>query len=502
VSEQGGEHLFPLTLTCLPSFGDGNDRPARAEISRDLVSHGGKVDGPANHRPGESTMSFPRYPAYKPSGVEWLGEVPEHWNLVQIKRILQSIEQGWSPQCEAAPAEPGEWGILKVGCVNGGKFNPNDNKALPRELQPDERLAIRNGDVLVSRANTRELVGSVAMAGRDYPSILLCDKLYRLRTNQATCCPAFLARYLVSDGARNVIETSASGASNSMLNIGQSVIVNMPIALPSAREQADVIDFLDRETAKIDALIAEQQRLIELLQEKRQAVISHAVTKGLNPDATMKDSGVEWLGEVPEHWEVTPIKHLCDIYSGFPFKSDLFQGDGIPVVRMSNISGGCIDLKDAAYVPEHEVPAEAFIRTGDLLLGLSGSVGNFGIAKEEDLPAAVNQRVALIRTSNPILKHFLGSSLFSDQVTCGLPSTTIANVSASQLGNCLLAVPPSDEQEQIEAFLLDFVSGSAELMTSIESSLSLLQERRSALISAAVTGQIDVRGLVPEASAA
>lgn len=142
-------------------------------------------------------MSFPRYPLYKDSGVEWLGEVPEHWALVPIKRVLQSIEQGWSPQCEAATAEPGEWGVLKVGCVNGGKFNAQENKALPAELTPDERLAIRRGDVLVSRANTRELVGSAAIAERDYSNLLLCDKLYRLRVNVSLCDPAFLARYLV-----------------------------------------------------------------------------------------------------------------------------------------------------------------------------------------------------------------------------------------------------------------------------------------------------------------
>jgi type I restriction enzyme S subunit len=167
---------------------------------------------------------------------------------------------------------------------------------------------------------------------------------------------------------------------------------------------------------------------------------------------------------------------------------------------MSNISEGAIDLQEAACVPEHEVPPEALIESGDLLLGLSGSVGNFGIADESDPPAAVNQRVARIRTYHPILKHFLSSSLYSDQVTCGLPSTTIANVSASQLGNCLLALPPLNEQEQIEVYLHDFYVSLDELRTFTESSIELLQERRSALISAAVTGQIDVRGLVPEAA--
>ncbi|MEB3270825.1 MAG: restriction endonuclease subunit S, partial [Synechococcus sp.] len=249
-------------------------------------------------------MSFPRYPAYKPSGVEWLGEVPEHWAILPIKHLVGSIEQGWSPQCEAYPAESGQWGVLKVGCVNGGVFNPDENKALPNDLSPIEALSIRDGDILVSRANTRELVGSAAVAHQDHDSLLLCDKLYRIRVKPTICSPLFLAQYLGSAAARSVIEGSATGASNSMLNIGQPALVNMQIPLPPLGEQQALLHFIVTETAKIDALIAEQQRLIELLQEKRQAVISHAVTKGLNPDAPMKDSGVERLGEVPEHWEV------------------------------------------------------------------------------------------------------------------------------------------------------------------------------------------------------
>jgi|688.fasta_scaffold136858_3 type I restriction enzyme S subunit len=437
-------------------------------------------------------MSFPRYPAYKDSGVEWLGEVPEHWNLVQIKRILQSIEQGWSPQCEAAPAEPGEWGVLKVGCVNGGKFNPDENKALPRELLPDERLAIRNGDVLVSRANTRELVGSVAMAGRDYPSILLCDKLYRLRTNQATCCPAFLARYLVSDGARNVIETSASGASNSMLNIGQSVIVNMPIALPSAREQAAVIDFLDRETAKIDALIAEQQRLIGLLQEKRQAVISHAVTKGLNPDAPVKDSGVEWLGEVPEHWEVFPIWMLFFLGRGRVISNeDIAASPGdFPVYSSQTERDG-----EMGRIGTYDFEGDYLTWTTDG--ANAGSVyqraGRFNCTN-------VCGTLRLKSANKMILAYALHSLRIATAafVRMDINPKLMNNVMAS----IKIPAPPIDEQLRIASRIDERTDGFEPLTSSIARQLSLLKERRAALISAAVTGQIDVRGLAPEASAA
>jgi len=457
-------------------------------------------------------MSFPRYPAYKPSGVEWLGEVPEHWNLVPIKRILQSIEQGWSPQCEAAPAELGEWGVLKVGCVNGGKFNPDENKALPRELLPDERLAIRSGDVLVSRANTRELVGSVAMAEMDYPNILLCDKLYRLRTSQAACCPAFLARYLVSDGARNVIEKSASGTSSSMLNIGQSVIVNMPIALPSAREQADVVHFLDRETAKIDALIAEQQRLIELLQEKRQAVISHVVTKGLNPDAPMKDSGVEWLGEVPEHWEVTPLKHLATVQTGMAKGKDLegIETVDVPYLRVANVQDGYLILDEVHLL---SVPATSLdrylLKEGDVLMNEGGDFDKLGrgcIWQGEIEPCVHQNHVFAVRphsVSGEWLNAYTtakAANLYF--ISRSKQSTNLASISSSNLMGLSVPLPPVEEARETLERMNKLVKVIDDLKHSATQAIDLLQERRSAMISAAVTGQIDVRGLVPEASAA
>jgi len=255
-------------------------------------------------------MSFPRYPAYKHSGIEWLGDVPEHWEVVPVKRCLKSITQGWSPQCENYPAEPGQWGVLKVGCVNGGSFDPSENKALPSSLEPLPDLSIRQGDVLVSRANTRELVGSVAVAERDYEQLMLCDKLYRLRVDEQRCDAAFLAGSLSTPAARGVIEATASGASSSMLNIGQAAITGLFIAVPPLREQQQLVSLVRSEAVKIDSLIEEQRRLIDLLKEKRQASISQAVTKGLNPNAPTKDSGVQWLGKVPAHWTVCALRRV------------------------------------------------------------------------------------------------------------------------------------------------------------------------------------------------
>jgi type I restriction enzyme S subunit len=215
----------------------------------------------------------------KPSGVEWLGKVPAHWEVRKIKHLACSIEQGWSPQCEGGASDlDSEWGVLKVGCVNGGTFNPFENKLLPSEMEPIPSLAIRAGDLLVSRANTRELVGSAAVAERDYPRLMLCDKLYRIRLMENLCWPKFVCYYLEVGVVREQIELAATGASSSMLNIGQSAIMDLVIAFPSLKEQSEILSYLERELAKLDTLTAEAQRAIDLLQERRAALISAAVT--------------------------------------------------------------------------------------------------------------------------------------------------------------------------------------------------------------------------------
>jgi type I restriction enzyme S subunit len=215
----------------------------------------------------------------KPSGVEWLGDMPADWDVLPIKRVLTSVEQGWSPQCESYPAEgPDEWGVLKVGCVNGGKFKPSENKLLPAELDPIPELGIKSGDVLVSRANTRELVGSAVVVGDDYPKLLLCDKLYRLRVNEERCLPAFLALYLTSAAARTQVEIGATGASSSMLNIGQSTILEMYIPLPPVEIQRRIVDRISDQLISSANLQQAAERAIALLQERRTALISAAVT--------------------------------------------------------------------------------------------------------------------------------------------------------------------------------------------------------------------------------
>jgi type I restriction enzyme S subunit len=213
-----------------------------------------------------------------PSGKYDESSLPAHWRTKKVKHIISEIEQGWSPRCDNFPAEGEEWGVLKVGAVNSGVLDPVENKRLPLDIEPEERLGIRKDDVLISRANTRELVGSAAIATEDNPRRLLCDKIYRLKVNASACLAGFLTAFLRTSLIRGVIEGEASGASQSMQNISQDAIRNLSINLPPLKEQAWILSALDAQMQDLEALSGEAEKATALLQERRSALISAAVT--------------------------------------------------------------------------------------------------------------------------------------------------------------------------------------------------------------------------------
>jgi type I restriction enzyme S subunit len=214
----------------------------------------------------------------KSSGIEWLGEVPEHWEVKPLKYSITKIEQGWSPQCASEPAAENEWGVLKVGCGNRDRFDPDEQKALPLEVAPLPNYEIKAGDILMSRGNTLELVGSATYVEQVRPRLLLCDLLYRFRAKPDRAVSEFLVLSLRSPNIRFQIERDATGTSASMKKIGQGTIREFVIALPPLDEQHAIINHIKIETTKIDTLTAEAQRAIDLLQERRTALISAAVT--------------------------------------------------------------------------------------------------------------------------------------------------------------------------------------------------------------------------------
>lgn len=214
----------------------------------------------------------------KDSGVTWLGKVPAHWTICAVRRVLKRIEQGWSPECFSRPAERGEWGVLKTGCVNGGTFSPAENKALPDTLEPDASIEVRHGDLLMSRASgSPALVGSVAYVSETPPRLMLSDKIFRLHLRHDVH-PRFFVTVFGARYVRHQIEQAISGAEGLANNLPQSSLKGFTIVIPPPTEQLTLVTAVESEMTKLNVLGSEAERAIALLRERRSALIAAAVT--------------------------------------------------------------------------------------------------------------------------------------------------------------------------------------------------------------------------------
>ena len=453
-------------------------------------------------------MSFPRYPSYKDSGVEWLGEVPEHWELSRIGYLCGRIGSGKTPR-----------GGSEVYTDNGVLFIRSQNvydEGLRLEdvafidEHTDSEMAwsrVASGDVLLNI--TGASIGRTCIVPDDFPRANVNQHVCVLRAHDAAV-RLTLSLYLKSFFAKTQIELAQTGAARDGLNYSQISAIRIPI--PPVDERCSIAAFLDRETAKIDALTAEYRTLIDLLKEKRQGVISQAVTKGLDPTVPMKDSGVEWLGEVPEHWRVGKCGFYLAILSGFAFPSVGFSDDETDTKLLRGINVGVSRLKWDETVYWQRSPDDGMeiyeMRADDLVIGMDRPLISEGIrvakVKETDLPCLLLQRVASLKVGGQINADYLLGLLSSEMFVAHFsPDTTgvsVPHISPELISNFVIPVPPVTEQDaiveiaSIETAKLDTLTAEA------EQAIALLQERRTALISAAVTGKIDVRGLIEEAA--
>jgi type I restriction enzyme S subunit len=450
-------------------------------------------------------MSFPRYPAYKPSGVEWLGEVPEHWEVEKLKNIA-SFAGGGTPSRENLDYWGGPIPWVSPKDMKAEKIAQAEEGITQEGLDGSTSSLIAPGHVLlVVRSGILRHTIPVAI---NVVEVALNQDMKAIRLSDDICSSSFLFRWIQGFNDQLLHAWGKQGAT--VESIEQDYLSKSLVPLPPLAEQLAIATFLDHETAKIDALIAEQQRLIELLQEKRQAVISHAVTKGLNPDAPMKDSGVEWLGEVPEHWEVGPLKHHW-LVTDCKHVTAEFRQEGYPLASIKEAQGRWIDLTNAKRTTEefYNLLTEGS-RTpepGDLVFTRNATVGEVAEVPAQIESFALGQDVVILKKLNgshcsSFAWHLLRSTAVSNQLECAMIGSTFRRINVEQIKAISVPIPPSHEQASMAIYLEEVTDQWAEQEQDARHCVSLLQERRSALISAAVTGQIDVRGLVPEASAA
>ena len=429
-------------------------------------------------------MSFARYPAYKDSGVEWLGEVPAHWEVRRLKRSAQLLTEKTDRRTNPVALENIEsW---------SGRFVPTDTEFA------GDGVAFQHGDILFGKL--RPYLAKVLLAQNEGEAV----GDFHVMRPQEDAIPRFLQYQLLEQAFIDIVDGSTFGSK--MPRASWEFVGTMPLPAPPPSEQTAIATFLDLETAKIDALVAEQERLIELLKEKRQAVISHAVTKGLDPSVPMKDSGVEWLGEVPAHWEVSRLKMLARVQTGVAKGKDLsgMAAITVPYLRVANVQDGHLDLSDVATIDILAADLPRYtLQAGDVLMNEGGDYDKLGRGHIWDgsiEPCIHQNHVFAVRPHavSPLwLSTYTRSAVAQFYfMTRSKQSTNLASISSTNLMDLPVVLPPASEQVDILAELAHESARAEALLCEAEKAISLLQERRSALISAAVTGQIDVREAV------
>ena len=439
-------------------------------------------------------MSFPSYPKYKDSGINWLGRLPEHWEAKSIKHIVSTpITDGphETPDFpdEGVPfvsAEAGANGTIDFTKIRGF-ISPSDHQRYSVKYRPQV------DDIYMVKSGATTGVTAIVETGVDFN---IWSPLAAIRCGESAL-PRFVLNFLRS---RNFLEgVTLNWSFGTQQNIGMRVIENLPISLPPVAEQKAIAEFLDRETSKIDELVDEQQRLIELLKEKRQSVISHAVTKGLNPHAPLKSSGIEWLGDVPKHWEVKNLRHFADVLRGKfthrPRNDPAFYDGGFPFVQTGDITGSSRYITGFKQtLNERGIAVSKQFPKGTLVMAIAANIGDVAIL---DFPAYFPDSIVVLVPKSGTELMFLYYLMIGMKQPMLMTATvsTQMNLNVDQICSLTAACPSTEEQLNIVRHLDEEFQKLDGLTTEAQRAIDLLHERRTALISAAVTGKIDVRGL-------
>ncbi|MFO0589897.1 MAG: restriction endonuclease subunit S [Polyangiaceae bacterium] len=442
-------------------------------------------------------MSFPRYPEYKNSGTECLGDLPTHWDVLPLK-FLSSLKGrlGWQGLRADEYTDEGPFLVTSEHFENDKVawdrcYHVSEERfALAPEIQlrPHDLLIMKDGAAMGKLAYIDDLPGPACLNSH----LLLFRPVHGRHTNRflyyQLCGPAF-ETYMLRERR-----------GSTFFGISQESIGNFPFAVPPLSEQLAITRFLDQEIAKIESLIAEQKRLIALSREKRQAVISRAVTKGLNAGVLMKESGIDWLGKVPAHWAIKKLKHLSpQLTVGIVIEpSKLYADDGVPALRSLNIKQGVIEPAEMVCISQqgHKQHSKSRLNAGDLVVVRSGRPGTTAVIPGE-LDGCNCIDLIIIRRptvgSEWFLCWYLASEAASHQFSLGSGGAIQQHFNVSAASELIVTVPPPDEQLGIVAHVGRETRQLDTLVATAEHAIELLQERRTALISAAVTGQIDVR---------
>ena len=438
-------------------------------------------------------MSLPRYPEYKDSGVAWIGQLPMHWDVLRARRLFDECRDAASPDNEQLSATQ-RYGVIPQRLF----MEAEDQKVVLALAGTSNFKRVRKDDFVISLRSFQGGIEHSNYEGCVSPAYTV------LRPSRAVASK-YWSYMLKSVPYISALQTVSAGIRDGK-NISYGQFGSLEVPVPPLEEQRAIAQLLDRETAKIDALIAEQEKLLALLAEKRQATISHAVTRGLDPNAPMKDSGIPWLGEVPAHWEVTRLKFVAAVQTGVAKGKDTSGKHTItvPYLRVANVQDGYLALEDVSTIEIEPEQLDRYrLQSGDVLMNEGGDFDKLGRGAlwSGEIDDCIHQNHVFAVRPHGVTPQWLNQvagSSYAQFYFMGRAkqSTNLASISSTNIMELPILLPPQDEQVEILLFVADESANVDALCAAGRHAIAVLKERRSALITAAVTGQISVRGAV------
>lgn len=431
-----------------------------------------------------------RYERYKDSGVKWIGEIPGHWGMYKLKYLFKlNKNKNIGNKCNTILS-------LSYGKI---KIKKDLNEGLTPESYESYQL-LSTGDIVIRSTDlqndhTSLRTGLVKIEGA------ITSAYIGLKNLDMSLCDSRFYHYFLHDwDITKAIYNQGKGLRQSL---NWDDIKNMLIPVLDISEQTAIANYLDSTTAKIDEAIAQQQKMIDLLNERKQIIINNAVTKGLNPDAPMKDSGVEWIGEIPEHWEIKKLKHVCQAFGRIGFRgystTDLVdEGEGCITLSPSNMRDGKMQYGRCTYLSweKYEESPEIKVFNGDILFVKTGSTyGKSSIVEDLPLEATINPQLLVFKNftcNNMFLANVLQSTAIKTQVEISVIGGTIPTISQQKILNYVFPFPTEDEQYAIVEYVESKSAPINAAIKAAEKQISLLQERKQIIINDVVTGKVKV----------
>lgn len=412
-----------------------------------------------------------KYESYKDSGIEWIGEIPSHWDCKRLKQLVESpLKYGANEAAESDdPSQPRYIRITDFG--QNGILRDDTFKSLPEHLANEYLL--EEGDILLARSGAT--VGKTFLFQNYKGKACFAGYLIRCRFSKEQVDSRFINYYTFSNFYENWKQSIFQQAT--IQNIGADKYNQLLVSIPPQSEQAAIANYLDQKTAQIDELIAKKERLIQLLEEERTALINQAVTKGLDPNVPMKDSGIEWLGEIPAHWEVKKLKFVANLKSGENITSENIKEDGdYPVYGGNGLRGYYSDYtNDGEYI----------------LIGRQGALcGNIKYASNR-FWASEHAIVCYLKPNVNWL--WFGKLLESMNLNQYNQSAAQPGLAVGVIKNLSIPIPNIENQNEIVEFIIDFERRTDDIIQKTRKEIELLKEYKTALISEVVTGKVDVR---------